>query len=408
MLSVEIKEKDEMLMQPKLMLERLQKKRAMLNYYLTTSCYTHHLNCATPIPAQLITTESPNLTTAIPESDALTAVQLRVAKLKKDVSELKKIDQLLKLLLLSSLKFQQLLNIILDPKLVMIFKRNPANHALYHALMEALIEDENAMDKGVADIGKKTKRQRTKESDSFKKPSTTKETPKGKALLKGSKTGEDVVGDDDQPQDTSEPKTNKTPNQDWFKKSLRPRTPDPKWNKRQVVLDQPEQSWFNQMVSAIKDPITFNDLMATLIDFSKYVLNIDNLPQDLLLGPAYNLLKDTCTRSIELEYNFQECFNALTEKLKLNNPKGDRYPFNLSKPLPLQGLPGHLTVVVDYFFNNHLEYLRTSDPKKTYTTSIMKTKAVRYEIVGIEDMTPTLWSTIKHAYGKYAKKGIKH
>nr|GEW65087.1 retrovirus-related Pol polyprotein from transposon TNT 1-94 [Tanacetum cinerariifolium] len=31
------------------------------------------------------------------------------------------------------------------------FNRNPANHRLYHTLMEALIEDENAMDKGVAD-----------------------------------------------------------------------------------------------------------------------------------------------------------------------------------------------------------------------------------------------------------------
>ncbi|GKG33689.1 hypothetical protein Tco_0433848, partial [Tanacetum coccineum] len=31
------------------------------------------------------------------------------------------------------------------------FNRNPANHALYYALMEALIEDKNAMDKGVAD-----------------------------------------------------------------------------------------------------------------------------------------------------------------------------------------------------------------------------------------------------------------
>ncbi|GKE04602.1 hypothetical protein Tco_1396620, partial [Tanacetum coccineum] len=29
--------------------------------------------------------------------------------------------------------------------------RNHANHALYHAFMEALIEDENAMDKGVSD-----------------------------------------------------------------------------------------------------------------------------------------------------------------------------------------------------------------------------------------------------------------
>ncbi|GJR02722.1 retrotransposon protein, putative, ty3-gypsy subclass [Tanacetum coccineum] len=367
----ENKEKDEMLMQPKLMLERLQKKRAMLNYLSVSFGFgTKFLNLSsdisstgvlkdylevdttnlphipkiltetlvstaispphvtptisivqqtTPIPAQLITTESPNITTAIPESDALTDVQLRVAKLEKDVSELKKIDHFVEAL--ASLKSQvptvvehYLRSKIGDdlqkihkvkkeqdenknmPKYTIkstdkatlkeydqksalyqtmhenkSFNRNPANHALYHALMEALMEDENAMDKGVADIGKKTKRQRTKESDSFKKPSTTKETPKGKALLKGSKTGEDVVGDDDQPQDTSEPKTNKTPNQDWFKKSPRPPTPDPKWNKRQVVLDQPEQSWFNQMVFAIKDPLTFNDLMATLIDFSNTI-----------------------------------------------------------------------------------------------------------------------------------------
>ncbi|GKG46153.1 hypothetical protein Tco_0498599, partial [Tanacetum coccineum] len=46
----------------------------------------------TPIPAQPIMTKSPTITTAVPESDALTAVQLRVAKLEKDVFELKKID----------------------------------------------------------------------------------------------------------------------------------------------------------------------------------------------------------------------------------------------------------------------------------------------------------------------------
>ncbi|GJU85176.1 hypothetical protein Tco_1292722 [Tanacetum coccineum] len=119
------------------------------------------------------------------------------------------------------------------------------------------------------------------------------------------------------------------------------------------------------MVSDTNDPLTFNDLMTTPIDFSKYVLNrlkIDNLTQDLLLGP----------------------------------------------PLPLQGRPSHLTVAVDYFFNNDLEYLKTYDSEKTYTTSITKTKAARYEIVGIGDMVPTLWSTIKHAYDKDAAKGIKH
>ncbi|GKE85842.1 hypothetical protein Tco_1559584 [Tanacetum coccineum] len=164
------------------------------------------------------------------------------------------------------------------------------------------------------------------------------------------------------------------------------------------------------MVSTIKDPLTFIDLMATPIDFSKYVLNrlkINNLTQDIMLGPAYNLLKGMCTSSIKLEYHFQECFNALTDKLDWNNPEGDRYPFDLSKPLPLQGRPGHLTVVVDYFFNNDLEYLKSSNPERTYTTSITLTKETRYENVGIEYMVPTLWSTIKHAYDKDAVKWIK-
>ncbi|GKB13180.1 retrovirus-related pol polyprotein from transposon TNT 1-94 [Tanacetum coccineum] len=315
------------------------------------------------------------------------------------------------------------------------FYKNLANHRLYHALMEALIEDENAMDKGVADTvknhkrkhdededdddegplagpnqGKKTKRRRTKESESSKKPSSTKETPKGKTLTKGSKTGksalakepveepiaevimddagDDVARDDNLPQDTSEPKTRNTLNLEWFKQPPRPPTPDPEWNKHQVRLDQPAQPWFNQMVSALKDPLTFNDLMATPIDFSKYVLNglkIDNLTQDILLGPAFNLLK-----------------------LDWKNPEGDRYPFDLSKPLPLQVPPGYRTVAADYFFNNDLEYLKTSDPEVTYTTSITKTKAARYEIKGIKDMVPTLWSTIKHAYDKDALMGIKY
>ncbi|GKB41657.1 hypothetical protein Tco_0886599 [Tanacetum coccineum] len=122
------------------------------------------------------------------------------------------------------------------------------------------------------------------------------------------------------------------------------------------------------MVSATKDPLTFNDLMVTPIDFSKYVLNklkIDNITQDILLGRTYNLLKGTCSSNVKLEYHFQEFFNALSDKLDWNNPEGDRYHFDLYKPLPLQGHPGHLTVVADYFFNNDLEYLKSSDPERT-------------------------------------------
>nr|GEX34388.1 alpha/beta hydrolases superfamily protein [Tanacetum cinerariifolium] len=272
------------------------------------------------------------------------------------------------------------------------FNRNHANHALYPDLMEYLREDENAMDKGVVDtvnnykrqhddndddddedpsVGpnqiKKTKRQRTKELDSYNKPFTTKETPKGKALSKGSKTSKSAYA--------------RKPIEELIVKV----------EMDDAVNTAGKDPWFNQMVSAKKDPFTFNDLMATPIDFSKYVLNrlkIDDITHDLLLGPAYNLLKIAYTSSIKLNYYFSECFNALTYKLDWNNPKGDRYPFDLSKPLPLQVRSGHLTVAVDYFFNNDLEYLKTSDSEKTYIACITNTKATRSLVIKrrVEDL----------------------
>ncbi|GJT21412.1 hypothetical protein Tco_0891349 [Tanacetum coccineum] len=62
------------------------------------------LQTTTPILSPLITTEASTITTVIPESNALTVVQLRVAKLENDVSKLKKIDHSAKAL--ASLKSQ--------------------------------------------------------------------------------------------------------------------------------------------------------------------------------------------------------------------------------------------------------------------------------------------------------------
>ncbi|GJX28222.1 hypothetical protein Tco_0236301 [Tanacetum coccineum] len=50
------------------------------------------LETTSPIPTPPITTETPTITTIVPESNALIAIQLRVEKLENDVSELKKID----------------------------------------------------------------------------------------------------------------------------------------------------------------------------------------------------------------------------------------------------------------------------------------------------------------------------
>ncbi|GJY07448.1 zinc finger, CCHC-type containing protein [Tanacetum coccineum] len=357
--------------------------------------------CGFCSPLPPITTDAPIVTTVVPESNALTAVELRVAKLEKDVSELKTVNHSSKALVVLQSYVLTVVDNNLDTKKIpseileikeeqaesqknpqftikstdktalneydlksalyqsmhvnKSLNRNPANHRLYHALMEALIKDENAMDKGVADTVKDHKRKHDDDKDDDDEDPTARPNQGSKtsksALAKElveepiveviiDDAGDDVVRDDDQPQATSEPKTRKNLNPDWFKQPPRPPTPDPEWNKRQVVLDQPVQPWFNQMVSASKDPLTFNDLMTTPINFSKYVLNglkIDNLTQDILLGPTFNLLKGTCSSSIKLEYNFQECFNALTDKLDWNNLEGDHYPFDLSKPLPLQG-----------------------------------------------------------------------
>ncbi|GJX65874.1 hypothetical protein Tco_0300217, partial [Tanacetum coccineum] len=107
---------------------------------------------------------------------------------------------------------------------------------------------------------KKSKRRRTKQLDSSMKPSTTKETSKGKASSKSSKIGkfataqepikepiaevviddletttnEDVVNDANRPQDSEAHKTNKPSRDTWFKQPPRPPTRDPEWNKRQV------------------------------------------------------------------------------------------------------------------------------------------------------------------------------
>nr|GEV55378.1 ribonuclease H-like domain-containing protein [Tanacetum cinerariifolium] len=85
-------------------------------------------------------------------------------------------------------------------------------------------------------------------------------------------------------------------------------------------------------------PRTFDELMSTPIDFSAYFmhnLKIDNLTQEILVGPAYNLLKGTCKSFMELMYHFEECYKAVTDRLDWNNPERHEYPFDLSKPLPL-------------------------------------------------------------------------
>ncbi|GKF18538.1 hypothetical protein Tco_0063456, partial [Tanacetum coccineum] len=196
------------------------------------------------------------------------------------------------------------------------------------------------------------------------------------------------VADSDMPQDhegNSSDNKDETRNEtasrrDWFKKPTPPQEPtDPDWN-------------------------DFDELMSTPIDFSSYILNglkIENLTQEILLGPAFKLLKGTRSNYAELEYDFEECYKALSEKLDWENPKGGDYPFDLSKPIPLITRGKCQRVPFEYFINNDLKYLQGGVSTMTYTTSTTKTQTAQYDLPGIENMVPNIWSHVKVSYDKY-------
>ncbi|GJW21360.1 hypothetical protein Tco_0031982 [Tanacetum coccineum] len=195
----------------------------------------------------------------------------------------------------------------------------------------------------------------------------------------------------DQGGDTEDqPNVETTPTEDWFKKPNKPSTHDRAWNDGKFIDSRMPHKWINNIAKARQPPHTFEELMSTPIDFLAYVmhnLKINNLTQEILVEPAFNLLKGTCKSFVELEYHFEECYKAITDQLDWNNPEGHEYPFDLSKPLPLIEAQGREVVHADYFFNNDLEYLKGRSSSRKYITSTTKTKSAKNDnIEGIDDM----------------------
>ncbi|GKB00699.1 hypothetical protein Tco_0828692 [Tanacetum coccineum] len=62
--------------------------------------------------------------------------------------------------------------------------------------------------------------------------------------------------------------------------------------------------------------------------------------------------------------------------------------YNVSKPLPLGGDLGHVTIQLDFFFNKDLEYLRYGRRIGRPALSILMMKAACYPNVGLEQMVP--------------------
>ncbi|GJW20995.1 hypothetical protein Tco_0031617 [Tanacetum coccineum] len=189
-------------------------------------------------------------------------------------------------------------------------------------------------------------------------------------------------------------------------------TPDSEWYKTKTVDDRPPQSWMTQLAQASGTQSSFNEFLATPIDFSAFVMNrlkIKNLTQDVLTGPTYELMKGTCKSVVELEYHLEDVFKATNDQLDWHNPEGRPYPHDLSKPLPLiQNATGRQVIPFDYFINNDLEYLKGGSSSKKYTASITKTKAADYgHVQWIEDKDDQLYKFREGDFKRLRRQDIE-
>ncbi|GJS52493.1 hypothetical protein Tco_0625855 [Tanacetum coccineum] len=189
-------------------------------------------------------------------------------------------------------------------------------------------------------------------------------------------------------------------------------TLDRDWNKTLPAVHGPIQPWISTLAKN-EDPYeSFNELIDTPLDFSAFVVNrlkVDTLTLKLLAGLTFELMKALCKSLVELEYFLKDVCKATTDQLDWNNPKGQQYPHDLRKPLPLiPNSQGHRVIPFDHFINKDLTYLRGGVSSRTYATSVTKTKAADYgHIKWSEDLIPNLiWINRESARNVYSKNRI--
>nr|GEU49508.1 hypothetical protein [Tanacetum cinerariifolium] len=153
--------------------------------------------------------------------------------------------------------------------------------------------------------------------------------------------------------------------QDWWKplEEERPATPEPAW-------------------SITSFDVHTGDIAMFMDWFCKRRGITEFKPQDLE-GPAFEIVKVFHPDVIHLQYQMEECHKLLTDSV--DDPI---LRHNISKPLPLGGLPGQVTIQSDFFFNKDLEYLRYDRKGSRPTLSISKMEAAYYPNVGLEKMVP--------------------
>ncbi|GKA61285.1 hypothetical protein Tco_0760692, partial [Tanacetum coccineum] len=178
------------------------------------------------------------------------------------------------------------------------------------------------------------------------------------------------------------------PRPEWLKpipKEDRPESPEPDWSLLRKTSD-----------------------MGSFIKWFCKRLGKKQLSKSDLEGPAFKVVKAFHENNISLQFQMEECHRLLTDQVDLVNPEGHRFVPDVSKPLPLGGPPGQVTIQPQFFFNKELKYLISGDTASRAALSISKLKAANYPDFGLEELVPSLWIKSERDYNISAAYGITH
>ncbi|GJU35725.1 hypothetical protein Tco_1184079 [Tanacetum coccineum] len=189
--------------------------------------------------------------------------------------------------------------------------------------------------------------------------------------------------------------------------------PEPDWVIPLNDLPETENNWVDALAKTYKDPKE-NKLFRKTGDMGSFInwyykqIRKSKLVEADLEGPAYKLVKPFHKNSISLQFQMEECHLLLTDQINLMDPKGNRDIHEISKPLPLGGPPGQVTIQTQYFFNKDLEYLVLGDKESRNALSISKLKAPYNPDFGLEEIVLSLWIKSECDYNISATYGILH
>ncbi|GKE14153.1 hypothetical protein Tco_1421730, partial [Tanacetum coccineum] len=161
------------------------------------------------------------------------------------------------------------------------------------------------------------------------------------------------------------PKTKQRP--EWLKPipdDERPVTPKPAWVIPMSHIPDAVNNWANALATTYQ-ALTENSLLEKTWDMQTF-------------------MNWYCQKMGKTELTQAELEGQAYEVIDWANPEGDQVRIDISKPLPLSGLPGHVTIQTQFFFNKGLDYLCYGSKGSGQALSISKMKVACYHDFGLE------------------------